>query len=141
MSNLLEKTCELIMTEGQFAMFDYSPMPSMNGVHALEGSPRRDLCCTACCIAGNILLASGMTPEELSKMPLSSISPKARETWAREYGWESAYRLQFTEQGWGDGLEDVLPEEACAHLRGADPVWHGLPPTSYDDIRSTESDY
>jgi len=127
------------MTEGQFFMNDFQPRPQCNGPNAYLPE-RRDLCGTACCIAGNILLASGMPAETLTNMRGYEVEAGAREAWASEYGWPEANRLQFTESGWGEKLEDVLPEEACAHLRGAEPVRHEEL-VSYDDIRSGESDY
>lgn len=109
MTDLLENTCKLISTEGRFNMQHYRPF-----------------CGSACCIAGNILLADGMSMTDLKAIPWNTIPVQAREAWARNYGPTESSRLAFDEGGWGD-LDQVTPDEAIAHLRGANPVYHSEP--------------
>lgn len=107
--DLREKTIELILKENQFDMELFKPFSSS--------------CGTACCIAGNICLAAGLNLKEIS---YSAVAATARLVWAKNYGEEDAARLQFDEEGWGDCLGRVTPEEAVAHLNGDPPVVHGL---------------
>lgn len=115
MGDLREKTARLILTEGQFNMKYYKP--GLGLVYEPE-------CGTACCIAGNICLASGMSLPELQAIPWVKVEDVARDLWEAEYGYDEASRLQFDEDGWGDDLSAVTPEEAVAHLYGSDPVVH-----------------
>lgn len=108
---LREDTIARIRTEGNFDMDHFAPP---------------DGCGTACCIAGNILLAAGIPLEPYNGG--IGIPILARQLWANAYGEDEARRLEFN-SAWGPNLEEVTPEEAIAHLNGADPIVHG----SWDD--------
>jgi hypothetical protein len=99
MTDLKERTIARICAE--FDMTKFSP----------------NSCNSACCIAGNILLALGKDPEHFA-----NVAKAARIEWATVYGIEDANRLAFGERYWGD-LHEVTAEEAIAHINGAEPIF------------------
>jgi len=105
--NLLKDTCDRI--EKKFDMSVYKPFQSGD----------------AGCIAYNICLAAGA---DVNGIQYNEIPHIARDIWAARYGKEEADRLEFDEKGWGDNISEVTPEEAIAHLRGANPVVHSTYP-------------
>jgi hypothetical protein len=92
-------------------------------------------CGTACCIAGHIVAAAARlkltTPgrKQHYMEDLSTVDVLARQIWADQYGQGQADRLCFgsytdpVDDAWGE-LSLVTPEEAIAHINGADPVYH-----------------
>ncbi len=89
-------------------------------------------CGTACCIAGHIVAAAAQLKMDLcidqyapNFMP--RVGMAARQIWINQYGEKEGRRLCFgtygDEKDWGE-LSLVTPEEAIAHINGADPVYH-----------------
>lgn len=86
-------------------------------------------CGTACCIAGHIVAAAARLRLAIPGRKDQYMGDLARQIWADQYGQGQADRLCFgsytdpVDDAWGE-LSLVTPEEAIAHINGADPVYH-----------------
>ena len=115
--DLREKTIERLKDEDNFDMFYWAPEEYCTG-SSLVDRLDKNVCKTACCLAGNIVLAAkdlGLVKE----LPQTHMGWEdlAREIWATTYGAREAYYLDFFDAGTDKVMEQVTADDDIAHLK------------------------
>lgn len=110
---LMARTCELILTEGQFNMttFNGRTKPDRHGDNVERTHPR---CGTACCIAGNLDIA---LREAGIKIRIPRESPAERSEFRAEKAWKEWLHDNGTDfMAVGLSFCDVTPVLAVANV-------------------------